>query len=60
MHYLGLLALAATAVSALSLPWTQHQQRPIADTAEEKFLIELSPGEVRWVTEDQKWVLRRV
>lgn len=28
--------------------------------SEEKFLIELAPGETRWVTEDEKWELRRV
>lgn len=26
----------------------------------EKFLIEVSPGERQWVTEDEKWKLRRV
>lgn len=26
----------------------------------EKHLIELSPGNTRWVTEDEKWELRRV
>ena len=26
----------------------------------EKFLIKLSPDETRWVTEDEKWALRRV
>lgn len=26
----------------------------------EKYHIELSPGETRWVTEDEKWELRRV
>lgn len=26
----------------------------------EKFLVELSPGETRYVTEDEKWELRRV
>lgn len=26
----------------------------------EKYLIELSPGNTRWVTEDEKWALRRV
>ncbi|KAK7756860.1 Leucine aminopeptidase 1 [Diatrype stigma] len=25
----------------------------------EKFLVELAPGETRWVTEDEKWELRR-
>jgi leucyl aminopeptidase len=33
-------------------------QAPIAET--EKFLIELAPGETQWVTEDDKWALRRV
>lgn len=26
----------------------------------ETYLVELAPGETRWVTEDQKWELRRV
>lgn len=26
----------------------------------DEYLIELSPGETRWVTEDDKWALRRV
>jgi leucyl aminopeptidase len=26
----------------------------------DEYLIELSPGETRWVTEEQKWELRRV
>jgi leucyl aminopeptidase len=26
----------------------------------EKYHIELSPGDTRWVTEDEKWELRRV
>ena len=30
------------------------------DTDQEQFLIELNPGELRWITEDEKWVLRRV
>jgi len=28
--------------------------------AAEKYHIELSPGETRWVTEEEKWELRRV
>lgn len=27
---------------------------------EEKFLIEMAPGETQWVTEEDKWELRRV
>ena len=26
----------------------------------EKYHIELAPGDTRWVTEDEKWALRRV
>lgn len=26
----------------------------------ERYLVELAPGETRWVTEDEKWELRRV
>lgn len=25
----------------------------------DKYLIELAPGDTRWVTEDEKWALRR-
>lgn len=28
--------------------------------APERYLIELSPGKTAWVTEDEKWQLRRV
>jgi leucyl aminopeptidase len=27
---------------------------------DEKFLIELGPGETKWIVEDEKWALRRV
>lgn len=30
------------------------------ETSEERFLIETSPGETRWVSEAEKWELRRV
>ena len=26
----------------------------------EKFLVELAPGKTQWITEDEKWELRRV
>lgn len=58
------LALSATASGALGavLP----QQEPLIDhTAHvhhepEKFLIELAPYQTRWVTEEEKWVLKLV
>lgn len=49
MKFVALLALSATALAA-SIP-SQH---------EGKFLIELAPGETRWVTEDQKFELKLV
>ncbi|OQO02505.1 Leucine aminopeptidase 1 [Cryoendolithus antarcticus] len=58
------LGLGAATAQALSIPptvqngidWLRGQQ-PIASA--EQYLIELSPGETRVVTEDQKWALRR-
>ncbi|KAH0558707.1 Leucine aminopeptidase 1 [Trichoglossum hirsutum] len=62
MKIISLLALAAAAVSAISRP-EDHHQAPldggsVADV-EEKYLLELSPGETTWATEEEKWVLRR-
>merc|ERR1711939_473465 len=59
-----LSALAASA-SALSIPSGVRQgiqqlasgQNPLATA--EKYLIELAPGEQRWVTDEEKWELRR-
>lgn len=53
MKLLSVLALSATATSVLgaSIP---------VDARAEKFLIELAPGETRWVTEEEKWELKRV
>jgi leucyl aminopeptidase len=30
------------------------------EAEEQKYLIELAPGKTQWVTEDEKWELRRV
>jgi len=60
-----LLACASVALpaSALSIP-VQAQQviQQAHDTIfgeSERYLIELAPGETRWVTENEKWALRR-
>ncbi|KAM5451776.1 Leucine aminopeptidase 1 [Microsporum audouinii] len=52
MKFISVLALGATATSVLgaSIP---------VDTQVEKFLIELAPGETRWVTEEEKWELKQ-
>jgi leucyl aminopeptidase len=33
---------------------------PNVPKSTQRFHIELGPGETRWVTEDEKWALRRV
>ncbi|KAK5197235.1 Leucine aminopeptidase 1 [Exophiala xenobiotica] len=56
------LAASIAAVSALSVD-TSHQKVVIEDeqfiAPQGQYLIELSPGETRWVTEDDKWELKR-
>jgi leucyl aminopeptidase len=59
-----LLSLSAVAlVAAVATPKDlqvvlQNPQVTIDEL--DQYLIELSPGETRWVTEDEKWALRRV
>ena len=57
-----LLALTAAAAPALSLPNDNHQAPLNGGNAGdvERFLLELSPGETLWGTEEEKWALRRV
>ena len=54
-----LLAIYSAVASALS---TGHSdQRILGNVASaDKFLIELEPGVTKWVSEDDKWELRRV
>jgi leucyl aminopeptidase len=52
----GLLALCCASVAS-ALPAEQAPLLPSPDT--EQYLIELSPGETRWITEEQKWELKR-
>jgi leucyl aminopeptidase len=62
-HTFLVLAASIAAVSALSVD-TSHQKVVIEDeqpiAPQGQYLIELSPGETRWVTEDGKWELKRV
>lgn len=59
---LSLLALGASAVSARFVEKHEIDQVAINGhiDAEELYTIELGPGEVKKVTEDEKWELRRV
>lgn len=60
MLALPVLALYGCAVSALSVGKPQQAALTEPQTVSpELYLIELSPGETRWITEDQKWELRR-
>lgn len=62
MKYSSVLFLASTA-SAISIPSFKdlinsvQGQSPFASA--ERYLVEISPEETRWVTEEEKWQLRR-
>ena len=59
MKYTTFLTLSlATMIRALSI--LLPEQGLLQDSLEEKYLVEFRPGETRWVTEDEKWELRRV
>lgn len=62
MRTLALLALcAATSSSFLTTP--QHKAIISNDQSRlepEKYLCDLGAGDIRWVTEDEKWELKRV
>lgn len=54
-----------TLTNALSIPTSLESafnklsgQEPLG-ASNERYLIELSPDDTRWVTEDEKWALRR-
>lgn len=60
----SLLALLLPAAASARFVEPNEINRLIAfpdEVAEEveKFLVELAPGETRWITEDEKWELRR-
>ena len=42
------------------LPYTDALLEKVEAPEPQRYLIELSPGETAWVTEDEKWELRRV
>lgn len=58
----SVLALSASAVSARFHEKTETNQVVLNAEAEasQQYLIELAPGETLWVTEEDKWELRRV
>jgi leucyl aminopeptidase len=64
MKYSVLLSLSAVALAAAVAtpkePQIVFQNPQVTIDEPDQYLIELSPGETRWVTEDEKWALRRV
>jgi len=56
----SLLVLSAAAVNARFVEKHETDQVVINAVEDERFLIELSPGKTSWVTEEEKWELRRV
>ncbi|RFU27533.1 hypothetical protein B7463_g8800, partial [Scytalidium lignicola] len=57
---LSLLALSASAVNARFVEKYETNQVVLEpDSTAELYLLELSDGEQRWATEDEKWELRR-
>lgn len=66
MKVLILLALSAMAsMAALAALLPHHQQAPLVgvdnwDEPPEVSLIQLSEGDTRWVTDEQKWALKLV
>lgn len=56
LYHVSLLAACATA----RFIETVEIDNVVLDPVEDLFLVETSPGEREWVTEDQKWEMRRV
>ncbi|EXJ92823.1 leucyl aminopeptidase [Capronia epimyces CBS 606.96] len=58
-----LLTLGAGAlVNALSIDTSYQQQIALEDSQpleQDQYLIELNPGKIRWVSEEEKWELKR-
>lgn len=56
----SVLAICAPAVAGRFIEPHERDNVILEKAAAEKFLIEVAPGKQAWVTEDEKWELRRV
>jgi hypothetical protein len=61
----SLVALLAPAITARFIERTEGNNvqlypQGVYEESTEKFLVELAPGETKWITEEDKWELRRV
>ena len=55
----ALAVLTPTALAGVLQPQVPLAAEPI-DNESQAFLIEVAPGESRWVSENEKWALKRV
>jgi leucyl aminopeptidase len=53
-------ATLATGISHPKDPQLVLKEPQVTLDEPDEYLIELAPGETRWVTENEKWALRRV
>jgi leucyl aminopeptidase len=53
-------AALATAAAHPEEPQVVLQEQQTTFVEPDRYLLELSPGETLWVTEEEKWELRRV
>lgn len=59
----SLLAVSAAAVNARFVEQHEKENAQVLINGyqdDEQYLIETAPGETQWVTEEDKWELRRV
>ena len=54
------LAVVGLSTTALSLSIARPDQTALDSNDQDLYLIELGPGQERWIAEDEKWALRRV
>lgn len=59
-HLTLVATLATTFVTALAIVSPEQAALRPSSESEDKYLIELGPGDRRWVVEGDKWDLRRV
>ena len=54
------LSFVLLSTTAFSLYIGKPDQAFLSNGDQDLYLVELAPGETKWVTEDEKWALRRV
>jgi hypothetical protein len=57
---LGSAVLASPVAPREQQPLLQRPSKELVQPENDLYLIELSPGETRWIKEEQKWELLRV